>query len=443
MTRPSIVAGEVVVTSDPAHGVLQPGWVAIDNGLITAVEAGDPPVGIDVLRGDLVMPGLVSAHQHLVDALVRGCPTGPTFLDWLLGGYHAGLSHALPEECAAAVGVKRAAGLAAGVTTVVDCWSVGSVADPQRTFDCAVASIEAHLASGGRTLFAPMHCEVVPDGWLDEDWGVDPHALCRPIGESLAMVTELAAQFHGSGDGRLHLTPSPELPEASTDAGMVAARALASSLGMVMPMHWCASPGSRAACGPGELERLGLLGPSLLAAHCAAVDAGDIARVGHAHVGIAHCPTASRALGRSTPTPLAALRAAGASGGLGLDNASLHGHSDLFAEARQARLTARAQGFELTASGVLDLLTSEGARTIGLPEVGALVPGKRGDVLVLDTSGPHWHPDLGDWTENVVSSATASDVRFVLVDGRVIPPSTGDVAALEAGAARIRAARGR
>ena len=78
-------------------------------------------------------------------------------------------------------------------------------------------------------------------------------------------------------------------------------------------------------------------------------------------------------------------------------------------------------GDPLDAATVFRLLTSEGADAAGLgDEVGLLGPGRRADLLVLDTSGPHWHPRRMSWAETVVASATAADVRTVLVDGRVV-----------------------
>jgi len=447
--KDTIVAATTVLTADRARPVLSPGWVRIVDGEIVAVEEGAPPstsgaAAAAVVRGDLVMPGLISAHQHLVDLLVRGGPTGPTFFDWLLGTYHRGLALAQPEECRAAIATVRASGLAAGVTTVVDCWSVGPVDDAERTRACAHASATAHLASGGRTLFAPMFCEVVPGGWTS-GYGIDPTRLCRPAEESLRMVRELAAEL---ACGRLSITPSPELPEAVTPAGLEAAHALAAELGTMMPTHFCPSPPSRAAFGPADARAVGILGPRMLAAHCAAIDAADVVEIGGAGVHVAHCPTASRALGRSMLTPLAALRRAGAVGGLGLDNASLQSTSDLFAEARQAAIIARGQEDSLHAGELFELLTIEAARAIGMGDrVGSLAAGKRGDLLVLDVSRPHWWPRRRSWIDTVVEVARADDVRVVLVDGEVVASDgvarrQGDVALVESAAARIRAAWG-
>jgi 5-methylthioadenosine/S-adenosylhomocysteine deaminase len=431
----TVVAGDAVVTADPARRILQPGWVAFEDGAITAVGEGSPP-DEPTMRGGVVLPGLVSAHQHLVDALVRGGPIGPTFLHWLLGTYHAGLAHARADECAVAIATVRAAGLAAGVTTVVDCWSVGPVDDPARVAACADASIRAHLASGGRTVFAPMFCEVVPAGWAG-DWGIDPRRLCRPFDESLAWIESLAASW--AGPGRLTITPSPELPETSTVEGLQAAHALARRLGAVLPIHLCASPPSRAAFGPADAVELGLLGPGLLAAHCSAVDDHDIALLGTAHTGVAHCPSASIAMGADVFTPVARLRAAGAIGALGLDNASLHWGGDLFEEARRASDTAARMGAPLDDRTLLDLITIEGATAGGLgSSIGSLEVGKRADLVVLDTSGPHWA--LGDdWPGAVIGCARATDVRAVYVDGeRLQPDPTRHTAQLTAAQARIR-----
>ncbi len=435
-----------MASADEVH---TPGWVTITDGAVEAVGPGTPPPELAVVaRGDLVMPGLVSAHQHAVDLLVAGGPTGPGFLDWLLGTYHSGLALAGPDDCALAVAAVRAATLAAGVTTMVDCWSVGPVADRARAEACADASLAAHRASGGRTVFGVMGNEHPAAGWDAFASSIDGRDLCRPADETLAEVERLATAHHRADGGRTLVTPSPELPETSTPRGLADALALAERLGTVLPIHLCASPPSRAAYGPAELERDGLATPRLLAAHVSAVDDHDVLALGRAGIGVAHCPRSARALGATALTPVAALRRAGARCGIGLDNASLNPSRDLFAEARAAQLGATVAGDPLDARTVFRMLTQEGADAAGLGgSVGALGPGRRGDLVVLDTSGPHWHPRRSSWVETVIASATAGDVRTVLVDGRVVVTGgtavTGvDGAALDRASARIASAMG-
>jgi cytosine/adenosine deaminase-related metal-dependent hydrolase len=50
--------------------------------------------------------------------------------------------------------------------------------------------------------------------------------------------------------------------------------------------------------------------------------------------------------------------------------------------------------------------TAEGAGAAGLGDtVGELRPGRQADLLVLDTSGPHWLPRRASWVETVIAAA--------------------------------------
>jgi len=103
----------------------------------------------------------------------------------------------------------------------------------------------------------------------------------------------------------------------------------------------------------------------------------------------------------------------------------------------------------IDAAHALDLLTIEGAAAIGLgAEIGSIEPGKRADLVVLDTSGPHWSSrPAGSWPATVVACARATDVRTVLVDGQVVATDgyatvQADDVALEHAAGRLRSMRG-
>jgi 5-methylthioadenosine/S-adenosylhomocysteine deaminase len=178
--------------------------------------------------------------------------------------------------------------------------------------------------------------------------------------------------------------------------------------------------------------------------HCIAVDHDDVEALAGARVGIAHCPTANRMFPGGT-TPVAALRAAGAAVGVGLDNASLNPRFDLLAESRAATVAVRAGGGTLTALDALAMATCEAARAIGMADrIGSLEVGRRADVVVMDTSGPHWHPHA-DWASALLWQSRPEDVRTVLVDGRVVVDDgicrtlAPDERAVARGAARAQA----
>jgi cytosine/adenosine deaminase-related metal-dependent hydrolase len=76
--------------------------------------------------------------------------------------------------------------------------------------------------------------------------------------------------------------------------------------------------------------------------------------------------------------------------------------------------------FKLTARRVLELATSEGARSMGLDaEIGTLTPGKRADLIMVDTR----HINLAvitDPAHMLVEAAQPANVDTVVVDGRVL-----------------------
>jgi len=74
----------------------------------------------------------------------------------------------------------------------------------------------------------------------------------------------------------------------------------------------------------------------------------------------------------------------------------------------------------LPAPAALSLATCGGARVLGLEkEVGALAPGLKGDLIVIDLDQPHLTP-LYDPYSHLVYAATGADVQTVLVNGRVV-----------------------
>jgi 5-methylthioadenosine/S-adenosylhomocysteine deaminase len=66
------------------------------------------------------------------------------------------------------------------------------------------------------------------------------------------------------------------------------------------------------------------------------------------------------------------------------------------------------------------MATIRGARAVLWDDaIGSLEPGKKADLIVVDTSAPCWHP-LGDPVRTLVYSGGGDSVRTVIVDGRVI-----------------------
>ena len=108
---------------------------------------------------------------------------------------------------------------------------------------------------------------------------------------------------------------------------------------------------------------------------------------------------------------------------LGPDGASSNNALDMWREMRLSALLHKATSRDATAISAkqaLQMATIGGARALNLGEVcGSLEVGKRADIALLDFDAPHLTP-CHNVVSNLVYAANASDVKHVLVDGRIL-----------------------
>jgi cytosine/adenosine deaminase-related metal-dependent hydrolase len=125
----------------------------------------------------------------------------------------------------------------------------------------------------------------------------------------------------------------------------------------------------------------------------------------------------------SGASPVPRLLASGITVGLGTDDANTSSNVSIMLEMRHAALLAKLASGDagaLTAEKALEMATIDGARALGLDgAIGSLEPGKKADLVLLDTEAPHWHP-RHHVASTIVYQAHSSDVRTVLVDGAVV-----------------------
>ena len=168
------------------------------------------------------------------------------------------------------------------------------------------------------------------------------------------------------------------------------------------------------------LEQVGWLGDDVWLAHCVHLDEREVRRFGETGTGVAHCPSSNARLGAGI-APVAALTAAGAPVGLGVDGPASNEAGELSGELREALLVARIKGGPqaLTAREALALGTIHGARCLGRQdEIGSLEPGKLADVALwrLDDLD---HAGIADPVAALVLGARPI-VDLLLVGGRPV-----------------------
>ncbi|MGH9272210.1 MAG: amidohydrolase family protein, partial [Ilumatobacteraceae bacterium] len=168
------------------------------------------------------------------------------------------------------------------------------------------------------------------------------------------------------------------------------------------------------------LHDTGLLGSGTLLAHGVHLSAADIDLIRSSGASVTHCPASNLKL-CSGFAPVARLRNAGVTVGLGTDGAASANDLDPWMAMRLAGyLQTGLHGVgALTADDVLAMATIDGARALGVADrAGSIEVGKRADLVVLDARSPALTPSY-DPVSTVAYAAARADVRWVVADGKV------------------------
>ncbi len=382
-----------LVPMRPRGTILHGAWLRTRGPRVVGIGEGEPErrpgEQIVSLDGGVVLPGLVNVHHHLCQNLTRAY--GPAqdleLFDWLRTLYPI-WSGFTPENLDLASRVGFAELLLSGCTTTSDHHylfprdgapdlldaSVLAAQDMGMRFVATRGSMSLDTRHGG---LPPMSCtqdedvilrdsERVIDRWHDPSpYSMTQIALapCAPFSVTEELMRETARLARDKGV-RLHT----HLAETRDEN------------------RYCQE---HYGCRPLDfLERVEWTGPDIWLAHGIWFDEDEIARLGAAGTGIAHCPSSNMRLG-SGVCPVPALREAGSPVGLGVDGSASNDTGHLLNEARMAlylrRLESGAAG--MSAMEALELATLGGAACLGREELGWLGVDSAADFAVYDLHG--------------------------------------------------------
>ena len=240
----------------------------------------------------------------------------------------------------------------------------------------------------------------VKDGGLPPDSVVQDHDVI--LAESKASVERHHDRSHGA---MVRVALAPCSPFSVTKQLMVDSARLAEELDVRLHTHFAENAEddefslSTFGCRPTDyLEDTGWCTDRAWVAHCVMPNADEVARLGRARIGVAHCPSSNMILS-SGISPVVDLRAAGVHVGLGVDGSSSADSASLWLEARQAMLLAKLRnGADAgTARMALEVATRGGAGCLGrIGEIGELSVGAVGDIAVWSLTGPLFAGAIAD-----------------------------------------------
>ena len=405
-----IVSGGIVVTMDGTRTIYQDGSVAVRGDSIVAVgprgeiESKFQSVQVIDAHGALVLPGFINGHTHVPMTLFRGLHDDVTLNDWLHKYIFPAEAKNVNEEFVR-WGTRLAAAeqIRAGVTTFADMYY----------FEDAIA--EETKASGMR-------------GVLGETFIDFPAPDNKSEAEMLAYTEKFLRRWQG--DPLIHAAPAPHSIYTCSQKTLRDAAALARKYHAPILIHvaemkkeWDDSQKANGMSPVAYLDKIGVLGPDVVAAHCIFVDEADRKVLAQRGVGCVHNPSSNMMLA-SGVSPVPEMRATGVAVGLGTDGpAGSNNDLDLMEEIDLAAKLAKISKMDplaLNAKAVVEMATIDGARAIHLEkELGSLEAGKKADVILIGLNRPHAVP-VYDIYAQIAYALKGSDVGTVIIGGKVV-----------------------
>ncbi len=405
-----MVAGGTVVTMDGARAIYEDGAVVVKGDAIVAVgprteleSKYDAAQTIDA-KGTLVLPGFINGHTHVPMTLFRGLHDDVTLNDWLYKYIFPAEAKNVNEEFVR-WGTRLAAAeqIRAGVTTFADMYY----------FEDAVA--EETKAAGMRG--------VVGETFIDF-----PAPDNKNEAEMLAYTEKFLKKWQG--DPLIHAAVAPHSIYTCSQKTLQDSAALARKYHAPILIHvaemkkeWDDSEKQNGMSPVQYLDKIGALGPDVVAAHCIFVDDADRKILAQRQVGCVHNPSSNMMLA-SGVAPVPELRAAGVAVGLGTDGpAGSNNDLDLMEEidlaAKLAKIS-RKDPLALNAKAVVEMATIDGAKALHMEkEIGSLETGKKADLILISLDEPNAVP-MFDIYAQLAYALKGSDVQTVIIGGHIV-----------------------
>ena len=420
------IHGIVITMQGKGVGIVEDGAVAVTGSRISAVGTTEQVLSewsahrVINASGKVVMPGLIDAHIHTGDALVRG--VSQDLNNWMQHGlwpFEQELRKDTDAVCKGSL-MNIVEALKAGTTTFCD-------------FDTPMTQIvQNHVRVGTRARVAELISELPEKnktavGELYEfDSAQGNKKYCRNL--------DLIQRWHGRENGRITCMLGPQGPDMCSKELLMEIQAAALRLDTGIHMH--VSQGDREInqmlkrYGKRSipfLDEIGYLNSRLLAVHLTEATREETQLLASRGAGMILCSGSIAIIDGIVP-PAAEFLEVSDRLALGSDQAPGNNCNNMFNEMKFTAILNKCKAKNpavFPAGKVLRMATIEAARAIGLgSEIGSIEPGKKADLLMIDMTQPCLSPVIMQPVRNVVPnlvySAKGSEVELVMVDGRVL-----------------------
>ena len=351
----------------------------------------------------ILLPGLINTHTHLSMTLFRGLADDLSLDSWLNDHIWPMEANLNGNYCYIGALLGAVELIKSGTTTFSDMYFY--MEDVARAVD--EAGIRAVLSYGMI------------------DFG-DEEKRKNEIRENLTLFENC----NGMANGRIKVFFGPHSPYTASEELLIKVRELADKYGMGIHIHVSETQkeindvSEEKGLRPFEyLDKIGLLGPDVVAAHCVWLSDEEIEIIRKNDVKVSHNPCSNMKLA-SGIAPISKLLENDICVSIGTDGASSNNNLDLIEELKTASLLQKVSTLDpkvLNSDEAIAMGTIKGAEALGLDsEIGSIEVGKKADIILIDTNSANMVPDSSSLSSNIIYSANGSNVDTTICNGKVL-----------------------
>ncbi len=354
-------------------------------------------------EGKILLPGLINTHTHLSMTLFRGLADDLSLDSWLN-------DHIWPMEA----------------NLNGDYCYIGAL----------LGAVE--LIKSGTTTFSDMYFYMEDVARAVEDAGIRAVLSYGMIdfGDAERREAELKENLNlfnscnGMADGRIKVFFGPHSPYTASEELLIRTRQLADEHNMRIHIHVSETEkeindiSQEKGLRPFEyLDKIGFLGPDVVAAHCVWLSDNEIEIIKKHDVKVSHNPCSNMKLA-SGISPVSKLIENDICVSIGTDGASSNNNLDLIEELKTASLLQKVATLDpkvLSSDEAIEMATIKGAEALGLDsEIGSIEVGKKADIILIDTNAANMVPDSSSLSSNIIYSANGSNVDTTICNGKIL-----------------------
>lgn len=408
-TADILIVGGTIVTMDAGRRVIEDGAIAVKDGNIVKVGTRAEVAGSTRARqtvnaaGKVIIPGLINTHTHVPMVLFRGISDDLDLNDWLTKYIFPAEGKNVDEAFVrAGTRLGLAEMIRGGTTTYCDMYY----------FEDAIAD---------ETKKAGMR------GVLGETIIDFPVADNKTHAEAMAYTERFIKKW--KNDPLIIAAAAPHAPYTVSTEHLNAIRKMADSLEAPVVIHVAETKKERddIKAQKGDtpvdyLNKIGFLTENTIAAHTVWITDGEVDILKRLGVGAAHCPQSNMKLA-SGVSPVPQMLAKDVAVGLGTDGAASNNDLNMWEEMDSAAKLHKLISNDpktLPAEQAFEMATIRGARALDIDKItGSIETGKRADIAIVDFDSLHQTPFFNVYS-HLVYATKASDVRTVIINGRVV-----------------------